>query len=109
MMGRKNRYLKQGGFPLIESNPYHTTKQWKIAVRESGKMHVVALDGKAIRYRVVGKGPSILVLHGMFHTGYDFDRLCRKLAKFFTVYGIKQHDRENTAVQGWITVCKRIG
>jgi hypothetical protein len=102
-------FQTKGGFPLIEANIYKTTKQWKRAVRESGKEHVVVLDDSPIRYRVIGKGPSILVLHGMFHTAYDFHRLCNNLAKFFTVYAIKQHDRGNKAVQGWITLCKKTG
>jgi pimeloyl-ACP methyl ester carboxylesterase len=59
--------------------------------------------------RIIGKGPSLVVLHGKFQNTYEYERLCHKLAHQFTVYGINHRGHDGSNVQGWITICKKIG
>jgi pimeloyl-ACP methyl ester carboxylesterase len=62
--------------------------------------NVVSLDGTKISYRVIGKGPSLVVVHGMFRTAENYDRLCRCLADSFTVYAMNRRGRGNSGNQG---------
>ena len=47
---------------------------------------VVAPDGTTIGYRVVGSGPSVVLLHGAGQSSGSFSKPARKLSGEFTVY-----------------------
>lgn len=89
-------------------------KTYRIRDRKCGygvfeKDHIISFGGTKIHYRVIGKGPSLLVLHGRFRNANDYKQLCRNLAHSFTVYAISHLKHGNKGVQGWITLCKKTG
>jgi len=47
---------------------------------------VVAPDGTTIGYRVVGSGPSDVLLHGAGRSSGSFSKLAKELSGEFTVY-----------------------
>lgn len=85
----------------------HTTKSNSYHLIE--KENIISFKGTNIHCRVIGKGPSLVVLHGKFKNTYDYERLCHNLAHWFTVYGINHRGNGSNKVQGWITVCKKTG
>lgn len=70
------------------------------------KQNVISFGGTKIHYRVIGKGPSLIVLHGSFKNTHDYEQLCSNLAHSFTVYAISHQEHGNQGVQGWIIICK---
>ncbi|MCH5584610.1 hypothetical protein MK805_06460 [Shimazuella sp. AN120528] len=92
---------------MIKQRTYHNLERKTYSMVE--KNNVVSLNGTNIPCRVVGKGPSLVVLHGKFRSTYDYEKLCRNLAHRFTVYGINHRGHGGNVVQGWITVCKKTG
>lgn len=47
---------------------------------------VLAPDGTTIGYRVVGSGPSVVLLHGAGQSSGSFSKLAKELSREFTVY-----------------------
>ena len=54
---------------------------------------VRSADGTIIRYRRVGHGPAVILLHGAGQSSQNFSRLARDLAGSFTVYVPDRHGR----------------
>lgn len=48
----------------------------------------VELEGSWIRYRVVGEGPPVLLVHGFLSSSRIWDRLADRLSGRFTVYSL---------------------
>ena len=47
---------------------------------------VTSADGTAIGYRMIGKGPGVILVQGAMGTALNYDELARSLATNFTVY-----------------------
>ena len=47
---------------------------------------VTSADGTIIGYRQMGSGPGLVMLHGVFNTSKNYQRLAEALAEAFTVY-----------------------
>lgn len=89
---------------------YRVREQTHRKYRVFRKVKTIPLDGSQFHCRVIGKGPSLVVLHGKFKNTYDYEKLCHNLAHWFTVYGINHRGNdESNEVQGWITICKKTG
>jgi pimeloyl-ACP methyl ester carboxylesterase len=61
---------------------------------------VVSADGTEIAYRIVGKGPAVLVVPGALAVASDFDAFTEELAERFTVYTIERRGRGESGPQG---------
>ena len=57
-------------------------------------------DGTIIGYQSIGKGPGIIVLHGVLSTSEDFTRLAEELSDSFTVHIIDRRGRGMSGPQG---------
>ncbi len=47
---------------------------------------VTSADGTSIGYRMIGKGPGLILIQGAMGTATNYDELARSLAASFTVY-----------------------
>ena len=61
---------------------------------------VVSMDGTAIAYRTVGKGPGVLVVPGALAVADDFDAFAGEFADSFTVHTIERRGRGESGPQG---------
>jgi pimeloyl-ACP methyl ester carboxylesterase len=61
---------------------------------------VYSQDGTNITYYSMGKGPSIIVIHGMFSTSEDLRMLAQELSDSFTVHVVERRGRGRSGPQG---------
>jgi pimeloyl-ACP methyl ester carboxylesterase len=94
---------------MVEKKTYRIRERKYSKYGVLGKENIISLGETNVHYRVIGKGPSLVVLHGRFQSTNDYKRLCRDLAHSFTVYAINHRGTGSRGVQGWITICKRTG
>ncbi|WP_308637243.1 alpha/beta fold hydrolase [Paenibacillus silvisoli] len=57
-------------------------------------------DGTAIGYRKSGRGPGLVIIHGAFVSGHEYERLAQELADTFTVYVVDRRGRLYSGPQG---------
>jgi pimeloyl-ACP methyl ester carboxylesterase len=57
-------------------------------------------DGTIISYKVLGKGPGLLIIHGGFRSAVHYLRLAELLSSSFTVYIMDRRGRNNSGPQG---------
>ncbi|MCJ8010415.1 alpha/beta hydrolase [Paenibacillus sp. KQZ6P-2] len=62
--------------------------------------NVVSADGTMIGYRVIGKGPGLVIVHGTARKGENYEVLARELAGRFTVYVMDRRGRGGSGPQG---------
>ncbi|QHW32013.1 alpha/beta hydrolase [Paenibacillus rhizovicinus] len=62
--------------------------------------HAISADGTAIGYRRLGNGPGLVLIHGAFVSGEDYEKLAAELADVFTVYNVDRRGRLNSGPQG---------
>jgi pimeloyl-ACP methyl ester carboxylesterase len=61
---------------------------------------VISKDGTTIGYQSIGKGPGVIVLHGVFSTSEDFTRFAEELSDLFAVHIIDRRGRGMSGPQG---------
>jgi pimeloyl-ACP methyl ester carboxylesterase len=59
---------------------------WSSAAPSADARFVTSRDGTRIGYRVLGRGPGLLLVQGAMGTAHNFDELGRALASDFRVY-----------------------
>ncbi|WP_165822708.1 alpha/beta fold hydrolase [Paenibacillus montanisoli] len=57
-------------------------------------------DGTVIGYRKSGRGPGLVVIHGAFVSGHEYERLAQALEDTFTVYVVDRRGRLYSGPQG---------
>ena len=57
-------------------------------VKSARDTEYVELDGRWIRYTVIGGGPPVLLVHGWLASSRIWEQLARRLAQRFTVYSL---------------------
>ncbi|MBO7748585.1 alpha/beta hydrolase [Paenibacillus sp. MWE-103] len=62
--------------------------------------HAVSADGTRIGYRRLGRGPGLVLVHGAFVSGHEFEKLAAVLADAFTVYNLDRRGRRYSGPQG---------
>ncbi|NBD27067.1 alpha/beta fold hydrolase [Paenibacillus glycinis] len=62
--------------------------------------HAVSADGTMIGYRRIGSGPGLILVHGAFVSGHEYEKLAAELADAFTVYNIDRRGRRYSGPQG---------
>lgn len=60
----------------------------------------VSADGTRIGYRRLGGGPGLVLVHGAFVSGDDYEKLAAELADAFTVYNVDRRGRPLSGPQG---------
>src|ERR671932_235096 len=55
-------------------------------VENAGDLEYLELEGNWIRYRVIGGGPPVVLVHGWLSSGRIWEQIADRLAQRFTVY-----------------------
>ncbi|NOU86558.1 alpha/beta fold hydrolase [Paenibacillus sp. LMG 31460] len=61
---------------------------------------VVSKDGTTIGYQSIGKGPSLILIHGALSTSNDFTKFARELSDSFRVHVMDRRGRGGSGPQG---------
>ncbi|MBM7567630.1 alpha/beta fold hydrolase [Paenibacillus sacheonensis] len=62
--------------------------------------HTASADGTRIGYRRSGSGPGLVLVHGAFVSGHEYEKLAAELANDFTVYNMDRRGRLYSGAQG---------
>ncbi|MFC4812056.1 alpha/beta fold hydrolase [Paenibacillus sp. GCM10023250] len=62
--------------------------------------HAVSADGTRIGYRRLGGGPGLVLVHGAFVSGHEYEKLAAALADTYTVYNLDRRGRRYSGPQG---------
>jgi pimeloyl-ACP methyl ester carboxylesterase len=68
--------------------------------RTAGAGSVTSRDGTTIGYRLLGRGPGVVLLHGIMESGQSHLQLAERLADAFTVYLPDRRGRGLSGPQG---------
>ncbi|SFT26555.1 alpha/beta fold hydrolase [Paenibacillus sp. BC26] len=60
----------------------------------------VSKDGTVIGYRQSGRGPGLVIIHGAFVSGHEYEKLAQELSDTFTVYVVDRRGRLYSGPQG---------
>lgn len=61
---------------------------------------VKSTDGTVISYKVIGKGPGLVIVHGSFRASQHYMRLATYLSDAFTVYIVDRRGRNKSGQKG---------
>lgn len=61
---------------------------------------IISKDGTTIGYQSIGKGPGVILLHGVLSTSEDFTKFAEELSDSFTVHIIDRRGRGMSGPQG---------
>ncbi|WP_219834883.1 alpha/beta fold hydrolase [Paenibacillus sp. R14(2021)] len=62
--------------------------------------HVISADGTSIGYRKCGSGPGLVLIHGAFVSGHEYEMLAEVLSDTFTLYNVDRRGRLMSGPQG---------
>ena len=75
----------QGRFEALPATPRLLHPWFDLAVH-TVMVETPALGATAVRYRRLGSGPPLLLVHGLMTTGYSWRYVIEELSRYFTVY-----------------------